>query len=265
MFNFSGFIGASRIYWISVNTFWGPGAAKVNWPEMSLWLCPSTTNFPPQLNKSDLTEILVPRHFHGTSPFQIHQLIHYSKQNKQTNKRKHLNSHATLTNAYIHAKSLQSCPTLCNSMDCRPPGSSVHGILQATILELVAMPSSRGSSWPRDWTWFSYLLYWQADSWPLVPPGRPTLIASVQFSSVAQSCPTLSVQFSRSVVSNSLRPHELQHTRPPCPSPTPGVHSNPRPASQWCHPAISSSVVPFSPCPQSLPASESFPMSQLFT
>ena len=65
-------------------------------------------------------------------------------------------------------------------------------------------------------------------------------------------------------MSYSLRPHELQHTRPPCPSPTPGVHSNSRPSSQWCHPAISSSVVPFSSCPQSLPASQSFPMSQLF-
>ena len=72
-------------------------------------------------------------------------------------------------------------------------------------------------------------------------------------------------QFSRSVVSDSLRPHELQHARPPCPSPTPGVHSNSRPPSQWCHPATSSSVVPFSSWPQSLPASESFPMSQLFT
>ena len=66
------------------------------------------------------------------------------------------------------------------------------------------------------------------------------------------------------LVSDSLRPHELQHTRPPCPSPTPGVHTNSCPSSQWCHPAISSSVVPFSSCPQSLPASESFPMSQLF-
>ena len=74
----------------------------------------------------------------------------------------------------------------------------------------------------------------------------------VQFSSIAQSCPT-------------LRPHELQHTRPPCPSPAPGVHSNSRPSSQWCHPAISSSVIPFSSCPQSLPASGSFPVSQLFT
>ena len=71
------------------------------------------------------------------------------------------------------------------------------------------------------------------------------------FSSVAQSCPT-------------LWPYELQHARPPCPSPTPGVHSDSHPLSQWCHPAISSSIVPFSSCPQSLPASESFPMSQLF-
>ena len=72
------------------------------------------------------------------------------------------------------------------------------------------------------------------------------------------------VQFSRSVVSDSLRPHESQHARPSCPSPTPGVHSDSRPSSRWCHPAISSSVVLFSFCPQSFPASESFPMSQLF-
>ena len=81
-----------------------------------------------------------------------------------------------------------------------------------------------------------------------------TYYSSVQFSSV---------QFSRSVVSDSLRPHESQHARPPCPSPTTRVHSNSRPSSWWCHPAISSSVVPFSSCPQSLPASESFPMSHL--
>ena len=78
---------------------------------------------------------------------------------------------------------------------------------------------------------------------------------SIQFSSV---------QFSRSVVSDSLRPHESQHARPPCPSPTPRVYSDSCPSSQWCHLAISSSAVPFSSCPQSLPASESFPMSQLF-
>ena len=73
-----------------------------------------------------------------------------------------------------------------------------------------------------------------------------------------------SVQFSRSVMSDCLWPHESQHARPPCPSPTPGVHSDSRPSSQWCHPAISSSVIPFSSCLQSLPASGSFPMSQIF-
>ena len=71
-----------------------------------------------------------------------------------------------------------------------------------------------------------------------------------------------SVQFSHSVMSDSLRPHESQHARPPCP--TPGIYSNSCPLSWWCHPAISSSVVPFSSCPQSLPASGSFPMSQFF-
>ena len=76
-------------------------------------------------------------------------------------------------------------------------------------------------------------------------------LASVQFSSVA-------------VVSDSLWPHESQHARPPCPSPTPGVYSNSYPLSRWCHPTISCSVVPFSSCLQSLPASGSFPMSQLF-
>ena len=74
----------------------------------------------------------------------------------------------------------------------------------------------------------------------------------------------VSVQFSRSVMSNSLQPHGLQHARPPSPSPTPRVHPNSCPSSRWCHPAISSSVVPFSSCPQSFPASGSFQMSQLF-
>ena len=87
---------------------------------------------------------------------------------------------------------------------------------------------------------------------------------SVVNAGVWLSC-KVSVQFSRLVVSDSLQPHESQHTRPPCPSPTPGVHSNSCPSSQWCHPAISSSVVPFSSCPQSFPAPTSFPMSQLFT
>ena len=93
------------------------------------------------------------------------------------------------------------------------------------------------------------LLQWQAGSLPLAPPGKP------KFSSV---------QFSLSVVSDSLQHHELQHVRPPYPSPTPGVHPDSCPSTRWCHPAISSSVGPFSSCPQSLPASGSFPMSQLF-
>ena len=71
-------------------------------------------------------------------------------------------------------------------------------------------------------------------------------------------------QFSRSVVSDSWRPHESQHARPPYPSQTPGVYSNSCPSSRWCHPAISFSVIPFSSCPKSLPASGSFPMSQCF-
>ena len=75
----------------------------------------------------------------------------------------------------------------------------------------------------------------------------------------------ISVQFSHTVVSNSLWPHEPQHARPNCPLPTPRVHPNPCPLSQWCHPTISSSVVPFSSCPQTLTASESFPVSQLFS
>ena len=79
-----------------------------------------------------------------------------------------------------------------------------------------------------------------------------------------QSIDFSSVQISHSVMSNSLWPYESQHTRIPYPSPTPGVHSDSHPSSQWCHPAISSSVIPFFSCPQSLPASESFPMSQLF-
>ena len=132
-------------------------------------------------------------------------------------------------------------------MNCSLPGSSLHEILYARILVWVAMPSSKGSSWPRDWIHISYasssgrqvLYHWHH-------LGRP-LWKSV----------------SRSVVSDSLRPHESQHTRPPCLSPSPGVHADSHPSSQWYHPAISSSVVPFSSCPQSFPASESLNLSNL--
>ena len=123
----------------------------------------------------------------------------------------------------------QSCLTLSYPMDCSLPGSSVHGIFQARVPEWGAIVFSNIN----------------ACMWNLG-------------NSIS------SVQFSLSVMSDSLWPHESQHTRPPCPSPTPGVHSDSCPSSQWCRAAISSSVVPFSSCPQSLPASESFPMSQLF-
>ena len=95
------------------------------------------------------------------------------------------------------------------------------------------------------------------------------LSSLISFISISQflkfDCFVSFSQFSRSVMANSFRPHELQHARPPCLSPTPRIHPNSCPSSRWCHPAISSSVVPFSSCPQSLPASDSFPMSQLFS
>ena len=103
-----------------------------------------------------------------------------------------------------------------------------------------------------------WIYFWVLYSLPLAN------VHICSFTNITQP-PFSSVQFSHSVVSNSLRTHEPQHTRPPCPSPTPRVHSNSCPLSRWSHPAISSSVVPFSSCPQSLPASESFSMSQLFT
>ena len=99
--------------------------------------------------------------------------------------------------------------------------------------------------------------------WTSLGKGRALHIHPISSCRIAQRHLS-SVQFSHSVVSDSLPPYESQHTRPPCPSSSPRVHSDSRPSSGWCHPAISSSVVPFSSCPQSLPALESFPMSQLF-
>ena len=130
---------------------------------------------------------------------------------------------------------------------------------------------------------FSRPEYWSELSFPTpgdlsdpgikpIPPESPVL-AGRHFTAVPPRKATEnsegsclgSVQFSRSIVSDSLWPHGLQHARPPCPSPTPGVYSNSCPSSRWCHPTISSSVVPFSSCLQSFPASESSPMSRLFT
>ena len=140
----------------------------------------------------------------------------------------------------ICIESLQFCLTPWDPVDCSLPDSSVHGILQARILEWVAMFSSRGSSRPRDQTSISYTSC----------IGRWILYHSVS---------------SVSVMPDSLQPHELQHARPPCPSPTPGACSNSCPSSWWYHPTISSSVIPFSSCLQSFPASGSFQMSQFFS
>ena len=108
--------------------------------------------------------------------------------------------------------------------------------------------------WSREWT--------QGD---LFNHSEITILVLSQRLKLTKAVSQSVSQFSLPVVSDSLRPHESQHARPPCPSQTPGVYSNPCPSSQWCHPAISSSVVPFSSCLQSLPASGSFPVSQLFT
>ena len=136
-------------------------------------------------------------------------------------------------------------------MERSPPGSSVHGMLQARILEWVAMTSFRGSSWTRDQTHISFIsfigrwvLYHQHHLWSLIW----TICCSV-----TQSC-----------LSDSLWPQRLQHDRLPCSLPSSRVCSNSRPLSQWCHPIISSSVIPFSSGLQSFPASGTFPVSQLF-
>ena len=123
------------------------------------------------------------------------------------------------------AKSLQSCPTLCDPMDCSLPGFSVHGILQARTLEWVAISSSRRSSIQ------SAKTRQGADC----GSDHELLIAKfrLKLKKVGKTTrPFSSVQFSLSVMSNSLRPHESQHTRPPCPSPSTGVHSNSHPSSQ---------------------------------
>ena len=153
-------------------------------------------------------------------------------------------------------KSLQLCPTLCDPIDGSPTGSPVPGILQARTLEWVAISFSNAWKWKVKVKSLSRV-------WPSVTPwtaayqAPPSMTFSRQeyWSGLPLPSPFSSVQFSCSVVSNSLRPHESQHARPPCPSSSPGVHSDSRPSSPWCHPAISSWVVPFSACPRSFPTS----------
>ena len=140
---------------------------------------------------------------------------------------------------------IQTCPTLCNPMDCSLPGSSVHGILQARIIKWVDISFSRGSCQPRDQTLVSFI----ADRFFTVWANREVCIYILMFNS--------------STVSISLWPHGLQHARFPCPSLPPRACSNPCPLSRWCHPTILSSVATFTSCPQSFPAAGSIPMSQL--
>ena len=137
-------------------------------------------------------------------------------------------------------------------MDCSPPGCSVHGIFQARILQWVAIPFSRGSYWPRDWTQVSCIAGWFFTIWATREDYQITARILMQESLVSwgQSSRWIGfvvvVLFSHSVMSDSLRPHGLKHARLPCPSPYPGACSNPCPLNQWCHPTISSSVVPVS-------------------
>ena len=168
------------------------------------------------------------------------------------------------------AKSLQSCPTRCDPIDGSPPGSPVPGILQARTLEWVAI------SFSNEWKWKVKLkslscVWLLATPWTIgyqAPPSmgfsRQEYWSGVPLPYFGLNIIKINFQFSHSVVSNSLQHHGLQHTRPPCPSPTPRVYANSCPLSRWCHPTISSSVVPFSSCLQSFPASGSFQMSQLF-
>ena len=146
-------------------------------------------------------------------------------------------------------------------MVCSLSGSSAHGIFRARILELAAIFFPRGSSCPRNQTHVSCIDRRALYCWAT---REANVLLSTAIHYIIDTIILLSVRFSHSVVSDSLGPHGLQHTRPPCPSPTPRVYSNSCPSSRWCHPTISSSVIPFSSCLQSFPVSGSFPMSQFF-
>ena len=138
---------------------------------------------------------------------------------------------------------------LCNPMDCRLQDFSVHGIFQARMLEWVTISNFRWSSRPRNQTGIPYVSC--IGKWNLYPLNH---LGSQK----------ICVQFSCSVMSGSLQPFGLQHTRVLCPSPTPGACWNSCPSSRWCHPTISSSLVPFSSYLQSFPASGSLLRSQFF-
>ena len=147
----------------------------------------------------------------------IHSFVHYAQQEQKEN---------SIQFSWVSL----SCPTLWKPMDHSTPGIPVHH-------QLLEFTQTR--------------VHWGSDA---IQPSHPLLSLSLPafnlshlrvFSNESVLC----IQFSRSVANDSLRPHESQHARPPCPSPTPGTHSDSRPSSPWCHPAISSSVIPFSSCP----------------
>ena len=146
----------------------------------------------------------------------------------------------TVRHIHISVPHTQSCPTLCDPMDCSPPGYSVHGVFPARILDLVAISYSRAPSRPRDQTVSPALA---GRFFITVPPGTPSndsrefcyakeLLKNWKDQPEEIRIFIHSVQVSRSVVSDSLRPHELQHARPPCPPPTPRVHSKSRLSSR---------------------------------
>ena len=133
------------------------------------------------------------------------------------------------------AKSLQSCPTLRDPIDSLPPSSPIPGILQARTLEWVAISFSNAWKWKVKGKSFSRVWLF-ATAWTIAYQAPPSMGFSWQ-------------EYQSGVPLPSLQPHESQHARPSCPSPTPRVHSNSHPLSRWSHPAISSSVIPFSSCP----------------
>ena len=164
----------------------------------------------------------------------------------------------------VAAKSLQSCPTLCDPIDGSPPGSAISGILQARTREWVAISFSNAWKWKVKVKLLSRV-------WLLVTPwiaayqAPPSMGFSKQEYWGGVPLPSPFHQLYRRFSFLSVWPHGRQHTRFPCPSLPPRACWNSCPLSRWCHPTISSSVAPFSSCPQSFPASGSFSMSQLFT
>ena len=183
----------------------------------------------------------------------------------------------------VGANLLQLCLTLCDLMYCHLLGSSAHGDSPGKSTGVGCHALLQGIFLTQELNvCLLHLLHWQVDSLT-GPPGKHPYV-ELALPKVKNMLYTLHNFFKtkqtknkyrflnwiifssvQSLMSDSLRPHESQHARPPCPTPTPRVYPDSCPSSRWCHPAISSSVVPFSSCPQFLPASESFPMSQLFT